>query len=79
MSIPMNADCILCLLKKNLESAIATGNDAAATAFARDLVRLYAEAPEDYTSPHMVPQIEALMQKPVEEMKELYNTREIEK
>ena len=47
----MNATCILCQLKKYMEAAIATGDDAAATAFCHELIALYAASPKDYTSP----------------------------
>ena len=59
----MNATCILCQLKKYMEAAIATGDDAAATAFCHELIALYAASPKDYTSPHLVPTIEAMMEK----------------
>ncbi len=59
----MNATCYECHLRKNLETAAALGDEKTATAFARDLMRLYLEAPEDVASPWFGPGVTELFQK----------------
>lgn len=59
----MNATCLACHFKKNLETAQALGDEKTATAFAKDLMRLYLEAPEDVASPYFGPGVTALFQK----------------
>ena len=59
----MNATCLVCHFKKNLETAAALGDEKTATAFARDLMRLYLEAPDDVASPWFGPGVTALFQK----------------
>jgi len=63
MSIPMNAQCYLCHLKRNTETARAMAGDAAATAFAKDLMQLYLDAPKEKGSPWFGPGVTALLQK----------------
>ena len=43
MSIPIDSQCIQCHLRRNLETARKLGTQAQATAFAKDLMRLYLE------------------------------------
>ena len=59
----MNATCYACHFRKNLETAAALGDEKTAAAFARDLMRLYLEAPEDAASPWFGPGVTALFQK----------------
>lgn len=47
MSIPMNYQCYLCHFNKNVADARRFGDDDTATAFARDLMKLYLNAPEN--------------------------------
>ncbi len=63
MSIPMNAQCYICHLKRNTETARALAGDAAATAFAQDLMQLYLDAPKDKGSPWFGPGVTALLEK----------------
>ncbi len=63
MGIPMNAQCYLCHLKRNTDAARAAAGDAVATAFAKDLMRLYLEAPEEKGSPWFGMDVAALLQK----------------
>ena len=63
MSIPMDAQCYVCHLKRNVETARKLGGEAAATAFARDLMQLYLEAPKDMGSPWFGPGVTALLEK----------------
>ena len=55
MSIPLDAECIQCHLRRNLETARKLGTEEQATAFAKDLMRLYLTAPEDVSSPWLAP------------------------
>ncbi len=63
MGMPMNAECYLCHFKKNVETAAALSGDAAATAFARDLMELYLTAPQEKGSPWFGPGVTALLEK----------------
>ena len=55
MSIPLDAECIQCHLRRNLETARLLGTEEQATAFSKDLMRLYLTAPEDVSSPWLAP------------------------
>ena len=59
----MNATCYECHLRKNLETAAALGDEHTATAFARDLMRLYLDAPADVASPWFGPGVTERFQK----------------
>ena len=59
----MNATCLVCHFRKNLETASALGDEKIAQAFARDLMRLYLDAPEDVASPWFGPGVTELFQK----------------
>ncbi len=61
MSIPMDAACFQCHLRRNLETARQHGDEKTATAFAKDLMRLYLSLPEENSSPEMAPQVNALL------------------
>lgn len=61
MSIPMDAACYQCHLHRNLETARQHGDEKIATAFAKDLMRLYLSLPEENSSPEMAPQVNALL------------------
>lgn len=63
MSIAIDATCYLCHLKKNLEIAMGMGDQKTATAFARDLMQVYLDAPAETSSPELVPMVNALFQK----------------
>ena len=63
MPIKINPTCVQCHLKRNLEIAQSLGDDAAAMAFLRDLLMVYANAPEDATSPLLAPQANQLLEK----------------
>ena len=55
MSIPIDSQCIQCHLRRNLETARKLGTEAQATAFARDLMKLYLSAPKEVSSPWLAP------------------------
>ena len=63
MSIPLDSECIQCHLRRNLETARHLGTAEQATAFAKDLMRLYLTAPEDVSSPWLAPFTADLFQK----------------
>ena len=63
MSVGLNAQCMACHLSRSVETARALGDDAAATAFAKELLQLYLSAPEGASSPWLGPKTTALLQK----------------
>ena len=63
MSIPFDAQCIECHLRRNCATARKFGTEAQVTAFAKDLLRLYLTAPADVSSPWLGPATTELFQK----------------
>jgi len=63
MKIGMNATCLRCHFTKNLETAMALGDEKTALAFAKDLMALYLSAPEGVASPWFGPGVTELFQK----------------
>ena len=63
MGIPMDTQCLQCQLRRNLDTARSLGDEATATAFAKELLRLFADAPEGTTPPEMTPLTSALLQR----------------
>ena len=61
MSISMNAQCYLCHFNKYAEKARALGSEADATAFSRELMKMYLAAPEGVSAPWFEPATYALM------------------
>ena len=55
MSIAIDTGCIQCFLNRNLEVARAAGTEAQAMAFAKELMKLYLNAPDDVSSPWFGP------------------------
>ena len=74
MSFAIDTQCLLCHLRRNLEVVKPLGTEEQAMAFAKDLMRLYLEAPEGVSSPWFNPQTSDLMLKhyglPLDRMKE---------
>ena len=74
MSIAFDTQCLLCHLRRNLEVVKPLGTEEQAMEFARDLMRMYLDAPEDVGSPWFNPQTADLMLKhyglPLDRMKE---------
>ena len=60
MSIQMDNECLLCLLKRHLTAADKLGDKAAAGAFAKDLLRLYADAPTGISTPALAEPVNEL-------------------
>lgn len=63
MRIKMNAECLVCHLKRNVELAQRLGDDETATAFAKEMMKLYLSAPENVSSPYFAPGTEMLLQR----------------
>lgn len=61
MSTPMNAQCYLCHFNKNVEKARLLGSEADATAFSRELMKMYLSAPEGVSAPWFEPATYALL------------------
>jgi hypothetical protein len=55
MSMGMDGQCYLCHFRRNWETARSLGDEATATAFAQDLMRLYLSLPEGAASPTAAP------------------------
>lgn len=58
----MDAECVLCHLDKNIALARSLGDEETAAAFAKELLRLHLEAPENASSPYLGPGTTALLQ-----------------
>ena len=63
MSIPFDARCMECHLRRNCATAAKLGTPEQTTAFAKDLLRLYLSAPEDVASPWLSPATTDLFRK----------------
>lgn len=63
MSVPMSSRCYECHMGKNLKTARLLGDEATATAFAKELMELYRNAPAHASSPYLGPYTNALFQK----------------
>ena len=55
MSVVFNSECILCHLRRNIETARSLGTEEQAMAFARELLKMYLSAPEGVGSPWFGP------------------------
>lgn len=63
MSVGMNWECLQCHLRRHVSNALALGGDETATAFARDLMKMYVSMPEDTAPPQIGPGTNALYEK----------------
>lgn len=63
MSVGINTQCLLCHFRRNLEVARPLGTEEQAMAFARDMMRMYLDAPEGVASPWFNPQVSDLLTK----------------
>ena len=63
MSLGMDAQCMLCHFKRNVETARSLGDEATATAFARALMQVYLDAPEGQATPAVGPAVNELYQR----------------
>lgn len=73
MSIAFDTQCLLCHLRRNLEVVKSLGTEQQAMEFAKDMMRMYLDAPQDVGSPWFNPQTADLMRKhyglPLDRMK----------
>lgn len=73
MSIAFDTQCLLCHLRRNLEVVKSLGTEQQAMEFAKDMMRMYLDAPQDVGSPWFNPQTADLMWKhyglPLDRMK----------
>lgn len=60
MSIAMNPECLLCFLRRNLETAGKLGDEQTAMAFARALMKCCAEAPPEASTPFFSGEVSTL-------------------
>ena len=74
MGFAIDTQCLLCHLRRNLEVVKPLGTEEQAMAFAKDLMRMYLEAPDGVASPWFNPGAADLMLKhyglPIDRMKE---------
>lgn len=63
MSVSVDSGCLLCYLNKYIPMARQLGDEDTATAFSRELVRMFLDLPEGASSPLMGPPTVALLQK----------------
>jgi len=61
MSIAIDSQCLLCHLRRNLELVRPLGTEAQAMAFAKDMLRMYLEAPDGISSPWFGPRTAQLL------------------
>ena len=61
MKMNMNTECLLCHLERNVELARTLGTEEKATAFAKELMKMYVSAPDHLTSPHFACGTEELL------------------
>ena len=63
MSVPMNALCWQCHLKRHVGTAREIGGEDAANAVMRELMQAYLDAPKDAGSPYFGPKVTELLEK----------------
>ena len=61
MSLAIDSQCLLCHMERNIQLVRPLGTEAQTMAFARDLMRMYLEAPADVSSPWFNPQVAELL------------------
>lgn len=61
MGLSIDSQCLLCLLKRNIELVRPLGTEAETMAFARELMGIYLEAPEGVSSVWFGPQVADLL------------------
>lgn len=60
MSIALDAQCIACHIRRHVSAAMALGDGDTATAFAKELMKLYIDAPAGVGMAHLGPQVDEL-------------------
>ena len=59
----MDTQCLMCHLRRNLEVVRPLGTEEQAVEFAKDMMRMYLDAPDGVSSPWFNPQVADLMEK----------------
>ena len=62
MSIPMNAECYLCQLKRSIEIARGYAGEKGADIMAKKLMPIFASAPDFYSSPMFEPAVTKILE-----------------
>ena len=60
MSIALDAQCIVCHIRRHVATALSLGDGDTATRFAKELMKLYIAAPDDVSMTALGPQVDAL-------------------
>ena len=60
MSLPINTQCMLCCLERNIRTARSLGTEEQATLFARELMQIMLNSPVDVAYPSLAPEIAKL-------------------
>ncbi len=63
MGLRMDSQCLLCHLRRNVETARKLGDEETATEFARELMKLYLSVPKEVSSPYLAPATSELFQR----------------
>ena len=63
MSIAMDAQCIVCHIRRHVSTALTLGDPDTATRFAKELMRIYIDTTEGETSVAICPKVDALYRK----------------
>lgn len=61
MSLSIDSQCLLCHMERNIQLVRPLGTEEQTMAFARDLMRMYLEAPANVSSPWFNPQVAELL------------------
>lgn len=61
MSLSIDSQCLLCHMERNIQLVRPLGTEEQTMSFARDLMRMYLEAPADVSSPWFNPQVAELL------------------
>ena len=60
MSIAMDAQCIVCHIRRHVATALTLGDEDTATRFAKELIKIYMDAPAGETTVAICPQVDEL-------------------
>ena len=60
MSIAMDAQCIVCHIRRHVATALTLGDEDTATRFAKELLKIYMDAPAGETTVAICPQVDEL-------------------
>ena len=63
MSIAMDAQCIVCHIRRHVATALTLGDEDTATRFAKELMKIYMDAPAGETTVAICPQVDELYRK----------------